>query len=272
MKKRTLTSLLCCTLLISGPWSGTFAQHIYFNPVSTNRTHLGLRYLRPVGNGIELRGLSGTYELSLLQSFSRAGLIISMPYMRYSNKNEYFSDSEGSLGNLFVGLQIPSRDKKINFTFGMALPTASTEKWSAQWVGWSSDFMNLYKYSPETLTLYFNLRYNSDLAKPLFFSVETGPNLLFNTGDSASESEVYVHYGLQGGYNMSKARFLVELYGFMITTESELDFGERTYHQISLGAEIPLGKVEPGIFYNFYLDEGLSEINVLGLKLDFNLN
>ncbi len=270
--KKLLLTLFCCAMIFTMTWPEVFAQHLYFNSVSSNRTHLGLRYLRPVGKYMEYRGISGTWELNFLQSFSRVGLVVSMPYMRYSYKSEYYEASEGGIGNLFVGIQIPSKNKRTNFIFGMALPTASSEKWGAVNMGWTSDFMNIYKYFPETLTMYSNISYHSDWAKKWIFSIEAGPHILFFTGDSDGESEIFMHYGIQGGYNLGKIRLLSEFYGLILATVDGFGLQDITNHQISLGAEFPLGSFEPGIFYNDYLDKELKGIGVLGLKLDYSLN
>jgi hypothetical protein len=243
------------------------AQQFYFNTVSEYKTHLGLRYLRPMIKGEKLSGLSGTWELNALQSIGRASLIVSIPYSSISYGQNY---SESSLGNLFLGLQFPSENKKTHFTLGFALPTASKEKWEAADMGAYSDFLNYYKYLPQTMTLYGNIAYHSVFSDKIIFAVEAGPNVTIPT--EKGDPQLFLHYGLQGGLLLNKLSILTEFYGLAIISENELSLAERTFHNITVGAHYDFGRIEPGIFYSQYLDHDLSDISILGFQLDYKIN
>ena len=135
-----------------------------------------------------------------------------------------------------------------------------------------TNFYELQKYLPDVLTLYGNYAFRSSKPGGAIFGFEIGPNFLIPTEDGG-DSELFLHYGLTAGFQMTQLAIFAELAGIAIITEDVDDFGDRLSHVIAFGAQWTGSRLRPGVFYKLYLDEDLSDSvdGVLGIKLDVSL-
>jgi len=263
-----LSSLIFVLLSLCG--HDAVSQNFLFQTPPQPYPQLSLRFQRPnfaEGNG--LSALSGAYDLMVNTPIGgKINLLVELPFSSFS-VNGF---SESSVGNLFVGLQHRSDSTgKSSLTFGVFLPTAGDDAGS----GALANFYEIQKYGADLLTLYFNYGYRSIPvgAEGGFFGFEIGPNLFIPTSEGG-DTELFLHYGLSGGYQLRQLAFLTEFTGLFVVTEEADSFTDRFFPAINLGAQWTHGMVNPGIFYNLYLDEDLQDAvnGVLGIRINIKLN
>ena len=257
--KASLVLVLICFLRINT----VQAQNFYMEPSVHDKTSVGIRYLRPFfKEGEQLSGLAGTYEFSIRYSLNpRLKIIASIPYSIYSEKE---IETESGVGNLYLGLQIPQKNQKTNISVGINFPTASDSKMYPNVIGFFADYYRFNNYIPESFTFYGNFAYRSKNTDGAILALEAGPNVLISTG--GNDFEMYLHYGLQGGYRFKSLSIFAELTGLMVLSEKDIDFSDRVVHNLSFGAEYSFNKLSLGVFYALYLDDMLDDIRVLGVK------
>ena len=251
------------------------SQNFLFQTPPQTYPQLSLRFQRPNFEGVDgLSAFSGAYDLMVNTPIGeKISLLVELPFSSFS-VNGF---SEISVGNLFVGLQsrpgqYQFQASKSNITYGVFLPIAGED---ASFIGSVANFYEFQKYFADILTLYFNYSYQSIPmgSEGAFFGLEIGPNLFIPTsGDE--DVELFLHYGLSGGYQLRQLAFLAEFTGLFIVTGDLDSFTDRFFSAINLGAQWTHGMVNPGIFYNLYIDEDLQdEVNgVLGIRINIKLN
>jgi hypothetical protein len=270
--KQKMLAITIIFIFIAGM---AFSQTFLFHSLPQNTPTFSLRYLRPdFDRDTELTLLSGVYDLTFNVPVSPTSNVVgSIPFSSFGVKN---SDTERNVGNLYLGYQakLSNTDYKQSvMSLGVFLPTAPTENTSANFMGLFSNYYQIEKYVPEMLTLYGNYTYRRANADGALFGLEIGPNIFIPTGaDDANESELFLHYGVTGGFQLSQLTIYTELTGIGLLTENDLDAEDRFSHFLALGAHWNGKSMHPGIYYEFYLDEEMKEywhINgVFGLKLD----
>ena len=87
------------------------------------------------------------------------------------------------------------------------------------------------------------------------------------------DTELFLHFGLKGGYKFNKAWIWSEFNGVMIVTESGTDIKDRTINQLVFGGQYDLGKFKPSIFYSIPLKDYMREYlnGVIGFKLEYGI-
>lgn len=253
-----------------------FGQTFLLENIPSIRTRLGFRYLRPeFKNGMDLSTLSGVYDFSLsIPVGSRLNLVGSLPL---SIVNITGAENEGSIGNIYVGLQSRLKSRRqnvISLSLGVFLPSMSESNYGAAYVGIYSDYYEVQKFIPKLLTLYGNLAYHRIKPYGFLFGFEVGPNIMIPTeNDSGDETEVYIHYGLSCGYRFDYIDIRAEFTGIGIVTENIDDFGDRFVNALTFGILWNRSFLRPGIFYKIYLRKDMRDSirGVLGIRLDIML-
>jgi len=251
------------------------AQTFLFQSQPKEKAQFGLRYMRPNFEGDDdMTTLSGIYDFYFnIPVKSTLNLVASLPYSTYSNDDDV---SDNDIGNLYIGLQSRSKfsgDKGTILSIGAFLPIASEDEYLVYLTSAFTNYHQLQKYLPNTLILDMNFARFDSHSGGAFWGIEIGPNLWIPTkdDDEDNETELTVHYGISGGFQLSNLAIFAELVGLVILTEDYDEFSDRFYHTLGFGAQWTTGMVKPGIFYNIYLKEDLSDYidGVLGIKLEF---
>lgn len=266
--KFTFLFVLMCFLV-----STVISQTFLFQTLPEEKTQVGLRYLRPNFDGdFDMTLLSGIYDLSVNIPVSPTiNIVGSVPFSTYAVEGE---DSENGIGNIYIGLQSrlkSSAQTRSNFAAGLFIPTTDKEKVGLNLLNAFSHAYEVQKYAPEVLTIYANYSLQSTQSSGFIYGLEVGPNVYVPTEGEDSETELFMHYGLKGGFAVSDVAFCAELAGIAIVTEDIEDFGDRFMHTLSFGAQWMGNVVHPGIFYSIYLEDDLNDYldGVLGIKIDF---
>lgn len=251
------------------------AQSFILQDPPTEKPKFTFRYFRPHFKESEssLSFLSGVYDFTVSIPLSaKVNIIGSVPFSAVGWKD--FDESESSFGNISAGIQyrFNSTDEKATaVTFGVFAPTASEEKESLFMMGFLTNYYEIPKYFPNVLTIYGNLSHHVFKADGLLLNLELGPYFMIPT--EGGDPELFIHYGLSGGYRVNPISFNVELAGIGILSEESEDFGDRFEHMLAFGAQWNRGWIRPGIYYQLYLKKEMREyINgVLGIKLEIDL-
>ncbi len=271
---KCISTTLISWVLMSLWFSAVSAQTFLFQSLPQDNAQVGLRYLRPFFEGDDdLTVLSGVYDLSVsIPVGSKFHLVGSLPFSTFDSGN---GSGESDIGDIYVGLQIqrkPSDERSSVTSLGVFLPTAPSDGSEATFLGLFTNFYELQKYLPDVLTLYGNYAFRSSKPGGAIFGFEIGPNFLIPTEDGG-DSELFLHYGLTAGFQMTQLAIIGEFAGIAVITEDVDDFGDRLTHVLAFGAQWTGNRLRPGIFYKLYLDEDLSDSvdGVLGIKLDVSL-
>ena len=252
------------------------AQTFLFQGQPKDKAQFGLRYMRPNFEGDdEMTTLSGIYDFFInIPVSSTLNIVSSLPYSTYADDDI----SESDIGNLYIGLQSRSnfnRNKGLIWSFGAYLPTASEDEYLVYFTSAFTNYHQFQKYIPNFLILDINFARFASQSSGTFWGIEIGPNLWIPTkdGDEENETELSIHYGISGGFQLSNLAIFAELVGIVIISEDYDEFSDRFYHTLGFGAQWTTGMVKPGIFYNIYLKEDLRDYvdGVLGIKIDIAL-
>ena len=248
------------------------SQMFLLEDLPMNKMKIGLRYLRPDYKGEDgLSLLSGVYDFSLsIPLSSKLNIVGSIPFAALGGDRA--DDWEGSIGNIYVGLQQRLNSSPVNYFYaslGAFLPTMPDDKAGPAIFNLFSEYYHLQKFFPNELTIYGNLAYHHIKEKDFILGGEIGPNIMIPTKDGG-DVEIFIHYALSAGYRLDYVDCKVELLGLGIITEDVDEDEDRFIHDLAFGVYWNRGKVRPGVFYKIYLNESLRESisGVIGLKLE----
>ena len=272
LMKNYLSKIVIAGILVSLLSNFVSAQTFLFQSLPKDNTQFGLRYLRPNFEAdIDMSTFSGIYDLYVnIPASSSINLVGSIPFTAMAIEGE---ESESGIGDIYIGLQTrleSSTDNNSILSFGVFLPTASEDKYSLNFMGLFTNYYELQKYLPNTLTLYMNYAYHSTQPEGAMFGFEIGPNFWIPTDDNGDETELFIHYGFNVGFQARNLAIFTELAGIALITEDIDEFGDRFSHSLAFGAHWTGNTMRPGIFYKIYLKEDLSDVvdGVLGVKLE----
>jgi len=275
MKARSWLAVMMPLLIVVGIESVS-AQNFVMQGAAGEKARIGMRFMHPNFSNdffnLDLSTFSGAYDLWLNVPLSgKLNLVGSIPLNAFSADR---FDGETSIGDIYVGVQTrsSSADRGSTFAFGVYLPTASEDKFLATIIGINTNFHEFHRSLPDVLTIYTNFAYQISPSTGPLFGFEIGPEVLVPTEDGG-DAEVFAHYGVKGGVQLSNVALFAELLGNAIISEDVEDFGDRFNHSIDFGAQLTGHTVNPGVFYLLPLDKDQRDSldGVLGLKVDFAL-
>jgi hypothetical protein len=171
--------------------------------------------------------------------------------------------SSGALliGNPFLGVASSTASSFIG-EFGVRLPVASVstlERGFAQFVGVIGDFMDLEAYGEDLLTIRGTAGYRFRSPNHFGLRAAVRPSFVVPVGSNSGDSELFLDYGLQGGYETERASFGIVFNGRALVTESGGNIGDRTVHELGLGGSMTFGRFRPGAILRLPLDSDLSQ-------------
>jgi hypothetical protein len=261
------------------------AQSIWLD--RSAKKSVALEFLKP--NFDEDMGIKSAYALfaSLRLPISPSvSLAVELPishtiYKEYDyNWDAYYytdfirihEESETAIGNPYIGFEIPN-GKDVFWEMGLRLPMASKEKYYAEAVGIFSDLDRAEAFGSKVLPFHLSFNYCHRQASGFAIRLRGGPDLWINTDSEpgSDKTELYLHYSAQLGYENAQFCFLAGITGKWWVTGEDMDFGERTFHQLGFEAGLKFGRIHPGIHLRLPLDEDLSDIldSVIGLNCSY---
>lgn len=251
------------------------AQSVMFQDLPAEKTKLRLRFLKPSFDNIDdLTFFSGVFDLEANIPISPSwNIVTSLPFSTFSYSER---DNEQSIGNLYIGAQTHSHSDSAHHSigsFGLYLPTADDEEDRVNLLGALTNWHELHRYLPNTLTVYGNMASIFHTSRGLFYGFEGGANIWIPTGSENDnrDTEFFIHYGITGGTEVSKLIINMELTGLFFLSSDADSFSDKFYHSLVFNAQYTDWPVQPGLFYKLYLEENLNDnvTGVLGISLTF---
>lgn len=246
--------------------------------ISDDQYLVSLRLMHPLIDNSSLSTFTGAYKLSFAGRISQSiGLIAEVPVIGYASTNSFGDSYSGSaLGNILLGVQTLAKHSgtnSSNFSFAVVLPTSSAEKMLPEMLlGMLTSPYDMNRYIPESFSIYTNAAFRKDFSRS-FLSVEAGPEVVMSTNENNSGTISYVHFGLKAGLSFSRVLLSSEFYGLLLLSNKTYTFSERFNNMFSIGGTYLGTSVRPSVFYQFYLNEGMSNMlnGAFGVRMDFAL-
>ncbi|MCU7495606.1 MAG: hypothetical protein HF314_02420 [Ignavibacteria bacterium] len=246
--------------------------------IPQDKAAFSLRYLHPYfkeNSSSEMSTFSGIYELeATIPVTDKIYLNFQLPFVGYSSKSGWDETTESSIGNIYLGIQAKNVTSDIHtnyFSAGLYLPTASEKHDGVTILGAFADYPSLSKYAVNIFSFYGNFASQWNFPSGAGIAFDLGPTILVPTEDNGSEdTEVMLHYGITGKYSFNHFFGAAEVNGSYILTESELDFADKIFNNVSLGAGWSGSYVTPSLFYQWNINKQLSNIvtGAFGVKLE----
>lgn len=259
------------------------SQSLIIKEVPKENISIDLRYIHPFYKSPnELNFLSGTYDFNVSIPFNKkwsVNTLIPIAIFKNTIDAQFYGShtyNESALGNIYLGLQtIDSTSSRIgrNFSVGAFLPTASRNNVNAaNLFGMLTNYYELQKYLPETVSLYANIANRWYFEDALILGIDIGPQYLVHISDDYNGgNDFFVHYGLSGGVYFDDFTFKSEFTGILYLTGSIDDFADRFMNFVSVGLSYNKFIVKPTVFFQYNIHEMYSDISVgsLGFRLSF---
>jgi hypothetical protein len=247
--------ILTCFVLTEPVASQHYWLHAY------GEREISLEVLKP--------RLYGYYDYSLLNStwflsgnFSvteAAAFVVEFPFANYDidNESSYYKD-ESIIGNPYVGFRISTPGKKVSDTvvanFGLRLPLAQDDKYGASYIGMYTSFDRFEAFVPDLFTILASGGCRRSFEGGASISFAGGGTFMVPTEDG-NDPEMFIDYNLELWYRSDKAGFGSGFTGRLLITEGDLNFGERTVHQMGFSGYVDFGTFRPGLNLRFPLDD-----------------
>lgn len=215
--------------------------------------------------------LTGRFPVS-----AHISIIGEIPFSYYKTDSEYGENQgENAFGNPYLGIEHSGDNSPVFGEFGLRLPLAPKEDASSALIsGIVTEFVDRAEaFATDILPIYAVFNYMKVEQNGFMFRFRGGPVAWIATGDR-NDTEWFLLYSAQGGYQSQKFNFLAGLSGRWFMSAEDADFSEKTFHQFGISANVVLGAFKPGIVLKFPLDDDMKELLdlVFGLTLGFNLN
>jgi len=220
---------------------------------------VSLAVLRPSFDGGGTSALTTINEIGLRWTIGRAVLVGDLPFV--NAKVDGASSGALVIGNPFLGIASSPTSTFIG-EFGVRVPIASVstlERGIASSVGILGDFMDLEAYTEDVLTIRGTAGYRYRTPSHYGLRVAFRPTYLVPVGNNSGDSELFLDYGIQGGYESERASFGMVFNGRALITESGGSIGERTVHEMGVGGSMTFGQFRPGVIIRVPLDSDLSQ-------------
>ena len=220
---------------------------------------VSLAVLRPSFDGGGTSALTTINEVGLRWSVGRVVLVGDLPFV--NAKVDGTPSGALVIGNPFVGVASSPTSTFIG-EFGVRIPitsTATLERGFAAFVGFLGDFMDLEAYTEDLLTIRGTAGYRYRTPNHYGLRVAFRPTFVVPVGNTSGDSELFLDYGVQGGYESERASFGVVFNGRGLLTESGGSIGERTVHEMGVAGSMTFGQFRPGVIFRVPLDSDLSQ-------------
>ncbi|UCG60914.1 MAG: hypothetical protein JSV52_11370 [Candidatus Zixiibacteriota bacterium] len=179
-----------------------------------------------------------------------------------SNVDTDFED-QSVFGNPYLGIEyvapVSGGNQSIKGRLGFRPPLASDSKFAASLLGMVSMIDRFESFVPDLWTLSGGFGFQFKSEAEYGFDIDFTGDLMMPT-EGGAENELYVDYSMVMWFRPEKANLGFGLAGRLLATEGDMDFGERTVHQLGFFGGYDAGVFEPGFHFRVPLDEDLSDV------------
>lgn len=204
----------------------------------------------------------------------RLFIVAELPMSYADFKDNYSLVNEGTLGNLYAGVEVYWQNSPIFLDIGMRIPNAPNpdeNKGTAAVVGMFSDYVDRQEaFISQTLPITGMLNYRSGDTSGLNFRLRGGPSLWISGLPELNQEELFFLYSLQTSYESKIASIGMVFSGRTSITEKDYYFDEQnSIYQLGFNASVGIKFLRPGLQFRLPLDKKSKE--VLDSVIDFNL-
>ena len=179
------------------------------------------------------------------------------------NEDKSYYEDETLLGNPYIGFvsKSPMTNQSQLFVgrVGVRLPIASDEKRNASVNGQATTFNRFEAFFPDIFTLTAGLGFEIEAQSGIEYLINFDGAMMIPT-EGEGDSELFLDYNFAIWFPFEKINFGAGFAGRLLVTESDLDLGERTFHQFGFTGNYKTGQFKPGIHFRMPLDDDLTEI------------
>ncbi len=250
------------------------AQSIWLDRGESQEKSFAIEILKPNFDGEDNTtfATSAIFLSGRIPVSDRLLLVAELPFAHFGIEN--FDESDTEFGNPYLGLEIRKPNSHLFAELGFRPPLAP-ENNAAPLAGTAADFDRFEAFVPDIFTVTGKGNFHRKNASNLVVRLRGGPTLWIDAGDALDETEFFLDYSGQVGYEGKQFSLMGGLTGRLRlwVSEADLDIGERTFHQFGAAASVALGMVRPGIHFRIPLDDGLTDAIdfVFGLHLGVHL-
>jgi hypothetical protein len=185
------------------------------------------------------------------------------------------SESESTIGNPYLGLEISGQNSPVFAELGIRAPLAKEENFGTL-IGVLTDFVDRAEaFTPDMVSITAMANYRYKNPSGFVTRLRGGPAFWVNTDKQEFEddTELFLLYSMQAGYESEQVSIGGGFTGRWLLTEKDLTFGEQTFHQLAFAASAGLGNLRPGIQIRLPLDDDFKEVVdfVFGVNLGIQL-
>lgn len=192
-------------------------------------------------------------------------LVVELPYARYDPEGYGHQSTQG---DFYIGLEQRAARSGPSFEFGVRLPTTSESKGAAATVGIFSDLNRWEAFLPKVFSIVPAVNYRYVDAQGLGIRLRGAPSVDIPT-EEGGDAEVYGLYAIQFIYLGSGGEATLGVSGRILLTEDDLDFGQRSLHELDASVTLAGTKVRPGLQLRIPIDDDYQDFvdAVFGLQL-----
>jgi hypothetical protein len=245
-----------------------------------DRNTAGVEWMRPdmkiddMGGASSAVFLFGRFSISPLLT-----VLAALPVAYGSMDSQAFEVSASALaiGNPLIGARIRPPLMPFSFDVSLRLPLASIgdddDKALAYLTGMAADLHRMEAFMPDLIPVYVRANYGMRVPMGPDFRVHAGPVLWINRDDEPDLENTwwFFNYGAEAGYQVAQVRLAGALTGRYDVSAEDLDFGERTSHQLGLAASFKTANMRPGLFARIPLDEDTRDLVGWVVGLGFSI-
>jgi hypothetical protein len=229
---------------------------------------VSVQFLKPIYDGG-----NSSFATAVGYLDARANISESLSFVGEAQYSAY--DAKGSrstsfsIGNPYAGLELRNSSGTSRLEVGVRFPFAVQSEGAALVNGAVADISRFGAFLPETYVVQALGDFRTPGDEGPYLRARLGPQLA-TPENGNGDSELFGQYALIGGYETASVRVGAGLVGVMLLSEENLDFSERTIHQLQLNADFGKGTFRPSVFATLWLDEDLRDDVPLVVGFGFN--
>lgn len=262
---RTLCLIVASPLAFALPVSAA-AQSIWLEP--HDDAAIQLEILKPDAERFDLTFASSAFFLSLRLTAGPVQTIVVEVPVAYAEE-ETFGESDATLGNPYIGAEFKLSDSESFAELGVRFPL--TDHGLAAEVGAVSDLVDrLEAFLDDVVSIHAGFNHRQAYSG-LSVRIRGAPVLDIPTEEG--NPDLFLLYSAQVWYTLDTINLGGGVGGRIVVTERDVNFGERTVHQLALAGSVQLGRFRPGVQLRLPLDDDLRTLvdQVVSFSLAFRL-
>jgi hypothetical protein len=214
--------------------------------------------------------LSMTWFLSAKTSTSFKGVsaVMEWPFTNWDWDGD--SKAQNFFGNPYIGIEYATRGSSPVGGGGIRFPVAPDDKCTAYEFAAATCFDRIEAFMPDVFTIYASGGYRYVFDEYHSIQLLGGP-VIMNWTEGGVDSELFFDYKGEYWARTDILSFGVGFTGRILLTESDLDFDERTWHQLGFASSVAFGQFRPGFHMRIPLDEELKDFSDVIYGLNFSV-